>query len=433
MEEFDRMTTEIASLRTGTTELVAQLEIANAKIRAIQGREKTLLSTILDKSGSDKLLDGDLTRKFVNMRRQIQRLASNRLYASNGQLTRPYAPNAKDDLFYEDWLVESAKDRSLLLRAAMYHLLHRKILGTNHFGLFPGATAAGADQRHWSTIDRSLSRLEEALQDRRVPENDVTDWRVATFKCIQSAQLGNDEGANVAEDMYYFFERCMIEDAEDTEIGKLRQGFVQLCRDAMKMRLLMRSSPEGYSCVILCDGLPLSRHEDIAEPYAVLRGKSNEASDAIKFTLFGALVKHAKYKGEGEVVLEKAEVETKGPQRRRFSRTKGDRDEQYFVTLQPGVPLSSCPLWAGEEDTRELRTHYFTDSAEGEKFLSWLETGQAFRFAVEDDETIKWWWFSTKEDVMAPEGTAGSLLPSSGALIPVKLGKTVVFRTAERI
>lgn len=161
------MTSEIAALRTGTTELMAQLEIANAKIQAVQGREKMLLGTILDKSGGDELLDGDLTRKFVNMRRQIQRLATNKLYASNGQLTRPYAPNANDDLFYDDWLVESAKDRYLLLRAAIFHCLQRDILGRNHFGLSAGATAAATDQRQLNTIDRSLSRLEEALQGRR--------------------------------------------------------------------------------------------------------------------------------------------------------------------------------------------------------------------------------------------------------------------------
>lgn len=120
--------------------------------------------------------------------------------------------------------------------------------------------------------------------------------------------MANDEGADVAEDMYYLFERCMIEEAEGMEMDKLRQGFLQLCRDAMKVRLLMRSSPEGYSCVALREGLPLSRHEEIAEPYAVFRGKSNEAREDIRFTLFGALVKHAKYKGEGEVVLQKAEV-----------------------------------------------------------------------------------------------------------------------------
>ncbi|OAA81378.1 hypothetical protein LEL_00923 [Akanthomyces lecanii RCEF 1005] len=127
---------------------------------------------------------------------------------------------------------------------------------------------------------------------------------------------------------------------------------------------------------------------------------------------------------------------TKGLSRRRFSRTKGNRDEQYFVTLQPEVPytvtsefkLASRPLWTGEDESGEKYTRYFIDSAEGVLFLDRLESGHEYHFSVQKDESIQWWWIGTTEDVLAPKGTAAGWLPPSGAPIPVKLDQGVVFK-----
>lgn len=126
---------------------------------------------------------------------------------------------------------------------------------------------------------------------------------------------------------------------------------------------------------------------------------------------------------------------TKGPQRPGFSRTKGHYDDQYFVTLQPGVPytatcdfkLACRPLWTGEQDGREKYTRYPTKSGEV-TFLNWLESGHGYLFSVREEESIKWWWTGTREDVMGPEGTASALLPPSGAPISVKLDQGAVFK-----
>lgn len=127
---------------------------------------------------------------------------------------------------------------------------------------------------------------------------------------------------------------------------------------------------------------------------------------------------------------------TKGPNRRGFSYTKGDHDEQYFVTLHPGVPytttsefkLASRPLWTGQDESVEKHTRYFIGSAEGVLFLDRLESGHEYRFSVQKDESIQQWWIGTKDDVLAPKGTAAGFVPPSGAPIPVKLEQGVVFK-----
>lgn len=143
-----------------------------------------------------------------------------------------------------------------------------------------------------------------------VEEDVITDWRVATLKCIRLGRLTENPGADVARYMYRYFERLTAANLSHSDLEKLRQRLLLLCQDAVKLQLLMRSSPEGYECLAVKRGVVLDKIGDFAEAYAVYKGNDNDIGREVHFTLFGGLVKRPKFQDEGEVVLEKAQVVT---------------------------------------------------------------------------------------------------------------------------
>ncbi|KAF4437197.1 NCP1-NADPH-cytochrome P450 reductase [Fusarium acutatum] len=81
---------------------------------------------------------------------------------------------------------------------------------------------------------------------------------------------------------------------------------------------------------------------------------------------------------------------TKGPKRPQFSFALGDRDEEYFITLQPEKPII---------------THRFFRSAglHGDRVF---KPGHRYQLKVRDNEEVEWWRHGKKEDVMSPLGQA---------------------------
>jgi hypothetical protein len=98
---------------------------------------------------------------------------------------------------------------------------------------------------------------------------------------------------------------------------------------------------------------------------------------------------------------------TKGPKRPGFSRTRDGLDDKYFCTLEPEIPvLFEAPFL--------LATRIST----GENAIM---EGHSYRFSVREGETVQWWWYGKKEDILAPPGQYATLEPASGE--PIKLGK----------
>lgn len=112
--------------------------------------------------------------------------------------------------------------------------------------------------------------------------------------------------------MFRYFERLTAENLSDSDLEKLRQRILLLCQDATKLKLLMRSSHEGYECWMAREGTALTEIGDWAEAYAEYNGNNKDMGQVVYLTMFGALVKRPKYEGGGEIVLEKAQVVTSG-------------------------------------------------------------------------------------------------------------------------
>lgn len=87
---------------------------------------------------------------------------------------------------------------------------------------------------------------------------------------------------------------------------QLGKKIFEVCEEAIKFRLAMRQSKDLYQCQMIARGQIMSP-EIPAE--AVEAQGDGDAGKVIVDTFFGALLKHAKSRGEDEVVvLERAHV-----------------------------------------------------------------------------------------------------------------------------
>ncbi|KAM3506920.1 hypothetical protein MY11210_007351 [Beauveria gryllotalpidicola] len=308
MEEQAKLTAEIDALHQINANLQSQLDLANARVQSVLQRENTMLGNMIP---TDKgPVEGTLRECFARMRKQIQVLGNSPVYASSGKSTCPYvAKSSREDERFLDWSAAGrSKDRRLLLRMLMFEFLQDNILDYNMFGVTTIAAASGREELDFRFLERSLGRLEEAFDTRNIAKRDITNWRTATVKCVQSCQKDDNFSDQMARKMYAAFE-CFIEaDVETTNIEKLKERFSQLCRDAVSVRLQMRGSEDDYRCVTLKRGLPLSGNEDIAERYAVYNGDDKEDASYISFTIFGALVMYPKLEPDRKIILEQAIV-----------------------------------------------------------------------------------------------------------------------------
>lgn len=100
---------------------------------------------------------------------------------------------------------------------------------------------------------------------------------------------------------------------------------------------------------------------------------------------------------------------TKGPKRPAFSREAGGRDDAYLCTLEPGVACTfSAPFKAANRPNT-------------------LASGHRYLFSVSKGETVRWWKYGRKEDVMAPEGQPAGLGDPKGPSIVLELNSAVEF------
>ncbi|OAA72873.1 hypothetical protein LEL_08657 [Akanthomyces lecanii RCEF 1005] len=308
LKELADLTAEKNALHDTILELQSQLDLSNAEVHRLQDEQKPMLDAILDKSAGQKPMEHDLKKDFGDLRNAVKGLGISRVYASSGKSTCPYvARPSSDDEFYSAWNAANTNDRRLLMRMWMFNFLHENILDHTVFGVPNIATASRSEKRNLWFVERSLGQLEVALQSHRVPEEDIVKWRRATYKCVQSCQHDDSFSEYWATTMYNIFERLIVEEAESSEIEKLKRRFSQVCQTAARIRLAMRDQDKRYRCVVLKQGQLLADNEQIADWSAVFDGKIDEPGKHVKFTLFGALVKHSGG-DDGEAILVPADV-----------------------------------------------------------------------------------------------------------------------------
>lgn len=110
----------------------------------------------------------------------------------------------------------------------------------------------------------------------------------------------------LANRLLEFFQPLIPATIDPQMRAKMQRDFARLCSDACKLRLLMRESKVRYYCQVLPTGVSFQQHEHLADDHGA-EGDSVGA-DRVAFTVSGALMKHAKYRGEKLTVLKKSIV-----------------------------------------------------------------------------------------------------------------------------
>ncbi|CAD0112672.1 unnamed protein product [Aureobasidium uvarum] len=77
---------------------------------------------------------------------------------------------------------------------------------------------------------------------------------------------------------------------------------------------------------------------------------------------------------------------TKGPKRPGFSRRKDHPDEQYYITLYPGV---------------DFKIQHSIERTARESELSIFQAGHKYRLGISGEEKIPRWWWGTRDEVLS--------------------------------
>lgn len=138
----------------------------------------------------------------------------------------------------------------------------------------------------------------------------LVNWRLATLECAEALDIQGHRSEYVADELFMFLLPILDKKNPVQAEKTLRAQAFELCKDALKLTIMMRKSRQEYRCEAITDvgQGPIATLESWCEPQAVDGGGVSERGDNIAYVLFGALCKHPAYRGESERVLVKAEV-----------------------------------------------------------------------------------------------------------------------------
>ncbi|KEY71212.1 hypothetical protein S7711_10563 [Stachybotrys chartarum IBT 7711] len=291
-------------------------------LKILEEKEFKFRNIILDKAGTQKIGDSEVITAFVNVRQRAQGIIQSTCF-HNFVVDKSLLPsgNGRSDTvmrFYRtlDGLTKK-KDRLLRGRSIIFRLLLNNILDENCFGIY-GINLHGQPPIQPSPgsvgVEAYLGDFENLLKDSGVPSPTIVDWRIETLRCIGMIYAGQDGRVmQTAECIYDCLLPMIHSNVSRGQLDVLKDDIRQLCEDTFHLRMMMRQSKEDYSVWRHSRSrdspeAKLSNITQYAEEYDVEDGKGNDRSDHVAYTLFGGLVKYPEYRGEGVVVLEKAQI-----------------------------------------------------------------------------------------------------------------------------
>ncbi|KAG6129960.1 hypothetical protein E4U28_007579 [Claviceps purpurea] len=283
----------------GLTRSMQQLEEEKAKLREV----------ILGNSVKQKISDEDIKLRFANLRQQIQALAN----SPACDLNRKHAfPRAQGDSRIK-WSLFSPADRVFYMRALIYDIIHHYILSRDIFGLDESLLSR---QHHREMhLDDALGDFERLLRENDVKETFISDWRLATLKCIETFRPASRDRSAASADIWKVLE-VFARHGQDS--SKLKSEIRQLCDNAFTLRLLTRQSDDRYQFEIPEVGAEYNPEEESVDAYGVI-GAGKE-SNIIAIPFCGALMKYT-VNGDTEIpcVLEPAQVVVQAKESKNFS------------------------------------------------------------------------------------------------------------------
>jgi len=311
------------------------LQASEREVKILQQENEKLHDIVLNQAGTQKVSDDEIVQHFLKIRQSLQKLARNSSFSLDGELVvlEAIEDNAMAEFYDEaNWGHLSVRDRAYRVRAKIFEMLNCNILSNQSFG------SSGIDSE--GVIENGLQRLENSLKKRKrrcqpveissiitpMTQNDpeltillyglvdhdmIDDWRVATIRCVEECNDGDEETSfATAQRIFNFFAPILSRGFDEASEKRFDSHLIELCQDMYRLSMVMRSSRGGYKCRAVMQkshrGQKFASIEDWAEAVAVDAGKDNEAGETVAYMLFGALVKYQQ--GKPMKVLEKAQV-----------------------------------------------------------------------------------------------------------------------------
>ncbi|KAG6035335.1 hypothetical protein E4U19_004812 [Claviceps sp. Clav32 group G5] len=313
VEQLETKSTEAKGLRSELQSLKEQLQHQKADnqekvaelITTIQGLgedKRKLREVILGNALRHEVSDDEIRQRFVNIRQQIQAVVNNPALNKTRKFMPSAAGNSPMFRLYRDYNSYSPEDRVFLMRSAVYQIICHFILGRDAFGLAEPVLPFQYNRE--AQLDQFLGDFEGLLRTKKVTNEVISDWRLATFKCIESFSATPHDNSNARGEIRHFLfplvssERNLLEIA--AEINRL-------CDDAFALRLLTRKSGDRYHFDGPTRGVECVPAKGNVEICAVLGG--GEVSKYVAFSICGALIKKTgNEESEVTCVLEPAHV-----------------------------------------------------------------------------------------------------------------------------
>lgn len=306
-------------------ETMAQMSQCILSLMAEVDKHKQKEQSLRD--GHEKVSHVTMVSKFLSIRQKIQGISVLPYYNMDKRLSGAIT-NSDEDNFFSDqyWGSLTTEDRRNRFRAKMFHIMDQCFLIAPTVGLEGYEVKEGdetvdvglgihlfekpLDENKGKSFSEPLRRqvLESNTPSCTVPPDLITDWRIATMKCIDKLGYQSVLPDLISTSIYTFFQPLLSNWASEAE---LQAKIQELCQEALDFRLLMRRCKDFYLVKVPGEnGVPLSESEcdeEYVHPFGV-EGGGNQASDEIAYTVFGALVKRPELGGDEERVLEPAWV-----------------------------------------------------------------------------------------------------------------------------
>ncbi|KAK9436429.1 hypothetical protein VB005_11238 [Metarhizium brunneum] len=286
--------------------MTEKLEEAKTQLKKLKAKELKLRNVILQNSEDNARSDEEIVQMFRGIRQKLLSIAHSQVINWRVQFCSfPSGLHPSDKDFYRQWQKSSLDNRRHVLRAKLYSYIHYSILVTNFFG-FGQAKNLGDCRNKCDALEAYSREMEDFLVQQAVQDEQLTNWRLSTMKCAELAGCSSLSKCQASSLWVSTLKPLLHRNCSQEQLEQLGNKVDEVCEEAIKFRLAMRQSKDLYQCQMIGRGQIVS--PEIPAEAVEVQG-SGDAGKVIADTFFGALLKHAKSRGEDEVVvLERAHV-----------------------------------------------------------------------------------------------------------------------------
>ncbi|KAG6229156.1 hypothetical protein E4U26_000501 [Claviceps purpurea] len=281
----------------GLTTTIQQLDEDKRKLR-----EVILTQVNLGNALRYQISDDEIRQRFVYMRQSIQSVVNN---LKTRDFISFIAVNDFESRLHQCYNSYSPKDRIFLVRSVLYQIIDESILKGDAFGL--AGSVRVPPQYNLEALDQSLSGFEDLLRATKVTNKAISDWRIATFQCIEGFSAAPQNNSDARGRIRRLLFPLLDSDFSKQDWLKSSTKIDQLCDDAFSLRLLTRKSGDQYEFQEPGNGQVFSPTKGVVEVRGALGG--SEVSNIVAFSICGALIKYTLNEGTWtEYFLEPAHV-----------------------------------------------------------------------------------------------------------------------------